>query len=287
MSDELGADLRPANSSAEIPDARRDRPLPLRQMGIGELLDAAFRLYRLEWRTLIGIVALVMIPVTFVQVWVTQLWISSLTAFPRASDVGTQAVILGVTMTAIQFLLVQPFLTAAITKAAADVYLGERIGIGRTFRYALSRLGPILWITIIATVATLAGFLLLIIPGIIVLVRLAFTAPVLVAEDRRGAAAVRRSWRLSAGHFWRIFAAVIAAGLIVGVVSFILSLPAEFIVQSVGPDAWPISALATAVVAILTTPFSTLVLVLLYFDLRIRKEGFDIEVMAREIAAAP
>jgi hypothetical protein len=43
-----------------------------------------------------------------------------------------------------------------------------------------------------------------------------------------------------------------------------------------------VNALAT----VITTPFVMLVIVLLYFDLRIRKEGFDIEVMARELASA-
>src|ERR671914_107306 len=50
----------------------RERPLPLRQMGIGELIDAAVKLYRREWLALIGIVAFVVVPVSFIELWLTQ-----------------------------------------------------------------------------------------------------------------------------------------------------------------------------------------------------------------------
>ena len=91
---------------------------------------------------------------------------------------------------------------AAISRAAADAYLGERVTLGRTLRYALSRLPAILWISIITSVVTIIGFILLVIPGIIAFFRLALAPAVLVVEDVRGTKAVRRSWRLTHGHFW-------------------------------------------------------------------------------------
>ena len=50
----------------------RERPLPLRQMGIGELLDAAIKLYRTEWKTLMLIVAIVLVPVSFIEAFATR-----------------------------------------------------------------------------------------------------------------------------------------------------------------------------------------------------------------------
>ncbi len=288
MNDQPRADWTGSAGAAPYgaPAAPRDRPLPLRQMGIGELIDAAIRLYRLQWKVLMGIVALVLIPVTFLQAWVSELVIGPVSEISGTDPLGPLFAVTGV-FVAIQFLIIQPFLLAAITRAAADVYLGEPIGIGRTYRFALRLLLPILWIMVLGLLATLVGFVLLIIPGIIVLIRLTFTAPVLVVEDLRGRKALGRSWRLAAGHFWRILGVVILAGLIVGIVALIVSIPGELALQMLGPDAWPISALVTALASVLTTPFSILVVVLLYFDLRIRKEGFDMEVMARELAPAP
>lgn len=289
MTDQPQSDARwAADEPAGGPPSRRDRPLPLRQMGIGELIDAAVRLYRLEWKVLIGIVAFIVIPMTFIQVWITQLSLGPLdtSTVPTSEDMG-QFVVVTLVLLAIQFLIVQPFLVAAIARAAADVYLGEPVTIGGTYRYALSRLLSILWVTILGLLLTLLGFVLLIIPGIIALVRLAFATAALVVEGQRGTKAIGRSWRLTKGHFWRTLGTLLLAGIITAVVAAILTIPGELVVLALGPNAWPISALVSALATVLTTPFGMLVVVLLYFDLRIRKEGFDIEVMARDLATAP
>lgn len=266
---------------------RPDRPLPLRQMGIGELIDAAVRLYRLEWKALMGIVAFVVVPVSFGELWATQLVLGQIAPTTTSPDAFGQLLVVTLAFAALQFLIVQPFLVAATARAAADVYLGAPVTIRGTYRYALGRLPSILWITILTTLAALLGFVLLIIPGIIALVRLAFAPVALVVEGHRGPGALRRSWRLTKGFFWRTLGTLLLSGVIVAIVSGILSIPGELAVQALGPDAWPISALVTTLATVLLTPFGMVVIVLLYFDLRIRKEGFDIEVMARELATAP
>jgi hypothetical protein len=264
---------------------RGERPLPLRQMGIGELIDAAVKLYRRDWLALMGIVAFVLVPATFAQFWLTQGLIGPMigTRSP-SSDAATQFLIVSLVVFAIQFLIVQPFLVAAITRAAADAYLGERVSIGRTYQYALRKLPAILLITILTTIVTLIGFILLIIPGIIAFVRLALAPPVVVVEDVRGTKAIGRSWRLTKGSFWRLLGLLILSGLIAAVGALIITVPTELIALSLGVGGWPVSALGSALATVLITPFSMLIIVLFYFDMRIRKEGFDIEVMAQELA---
>lgn len=267
------------------PIGSRDRPLPLRQMGIGELIDAAVKLYRRDWLALMGIVAFVLVPVTFAQFWLTQGMIGPMIATQTPSaEAATQFLIVTLVVFAIQFVIVQPFLVAAIARAAADAYLGERVSIGRTYQYALRKLPAILWITILTSIVTLIGFILLIIPGIIAFVRLALAPPVVVVEDVRGTKAIGRSWRLTKGHFWRLLGLLILSGLIAGVGALIITIPTEIIALSLGVGGWPVSALGSALATVLITPFSMLIIVLFYFDMRIRKEGFDIEVMAQELA---
>jgi hypothetical protein len=263
----------------------RTRPVPLRQMGIGELLDAAFRVYRMHWAALVGIVALVVIPVTFLQFWVTEVALGPADQFLRPSESLNRLLTVTLGFFALQFLIVQPFLVAAVARASADGYLGEPVSIGSTYRYALSRLPAILWITILSSLATLVGFILLVIPGILLLVRLSFAPAALVVEGRRGRTALRRSWRLTAGQFWRIAITLFVAGVITTIVETILAVPGQVAAQAVGPGAWPLQALSNALATVVITPFGMLVIVLLYFDQRIRKEGFDIEVMAREFAS--
>jgi hypothetical protein len=290
MTDQPRADASDARSAlGTAPAGPRERPLPLRQMGIGELIDGAVKLYRRDWLVLIGIAAFVIVPVTYIQVWVTQTMVGSLNEFATPEEVEAVTAQLGLVtlvFVAAQILIVQPFLVAAISRAAADAYLGERVTLGRTLRYALSRLPAILWITIITSVVTIVGFILLIIPGIIALVRLTLAPAVLVVEDARGTKAVRRSWRLTGGHFWRVLGTLILAGLISAIGAAIIQIPAELAAVALGPDGWPVSALGSALASALITPFSLLIVVLLYFDLRVRKEGYDIEVMAQELAPA-
>jgi len=290
MTDQPRADAPdPQAALGGSPFASRERPLPLRQMGIGELIDGAVKLFRRDWLVLIGIAAFVLVPVTYIQVWVTQNVVGSLNEFATQEEFAamtSQVILITLVFVAVQVLIVQPFLVAAISRAAADAYLGERVTLGRTLRYALSRLPAILWITIIASVVTIIGFILLIIPGIIALVRLALAPAVLVVEDVRGTKAVGRSWRLTAGHFWRVLGTLILSGLISAIGAAIIQIPTEFAAVALGPDGWPVSALGAALASALITPFSLLIVVLLYFDLRVRREGYDIEVMAQELAPA-
>src|SRR5919106_676470 len=267
---------------------RKERPLPLRQMGIGELLDGAIKLYRAEWRVLVGIVAFVLVPLTFLEAYLTRtlpgVFTQDTVVSPEALD---SAIIAGSILGLIRFLFIQPFLVAAVAFAAMRIYLGEPVGVGPTYRYAVTKVHSILWISILTLLATMLGFLLLIIPGFLVYVRLAFGSTVLVVEGKKGTKALGRSWRLAKGHFWRLFGALIVAGLMAGIIASVLAIPGNLIADAIGPQGWPVRALGDSLATVLTTPFTTLITVLLYFDLRIRKEAFDLEVMAQELPPGP
>ena len=272
-----------------VPPAPPTRPLPLRQMGIGELVDGAFKLYRRDWLSLMAISAVVLVPVTFLQAVIMQGILTAAaeaTTFEELDAVGGQILLVTLAFVVIQLVIVQPFLVAAITRAAADAYLGETVTIAKMSRFALSRLPAILWITVITFVATLVGFILLVIPGIIAAIRLTLAPAILVVEDVRGTKAVSRSWELTRGHSWRIFGALLLAGLISAVGTAVVTLPAEFVAATMGQDGWFISVVGQTIATVLIQPFSLLIVVLLYFDLRVRKEGYDIEVMSRELATS-
>jgi hypothetical protein len=261
------------------------RPLVLQPMGVGEILDAAIKLYRSQWKSLMAIVAIALVPITFLQVFLTRSIGSPFsTEAPVPGDVDS-ALITGTVLAVIQVLVIQPFLTAAVAKASADVYLGHPVLVGSTFRFAVSRIHSILWISILYGLAMLLGFVLLIIPGIIVFVRFVFGSTVLVVEGRKGTKALGRSWRLARGHFWKLLGTLLLANIMASVVEGILSIPGSVAFAAVGSAGWPFHAVGLSVAAILTTPFTTLITVLLYFDLRIRKEAFDLEVMAQEMSS--
>jgi hypothetical protein len=254
-------------------------------MGVGEILDAAIRLYRARWKSLMAIVAIALVPITFLQAFLTRSMGSPLsTEAPVAGDVDS-TLITSVVLGIIQLLVIQPFLTAAVAKASADTYLGHEVLVGPTFRYALSRIHSILWISILSALAVLLGFVLLIIPGIIVAIRFVFGSTVLVVEGQKGTKALGRSWRLAKGHFWKLFGTLLLANIMASLVEGVLSIPGTVAFVAAGPSGWPFLAIASSLAAILTTPFTILITVLLYFDLRIRKEAFDLEVMTQEMSS--
>jgi hypothetical protein len=124
--------------------------------------------------------------------------------------------------------------------------------------------------------AILGGLLLLIVPGIIVLTRLWTSIPALVIEDRRGREALRRSWNLVKGFSWPVFAAILVSGLLTGLFSSLLTAP--FPENEVG------FAIGQMIAGILTTPYTALVGILIYFSLRVRKEGYGIDDLERDLA---
>ncbi|HSR82946.1 MAG TPA: glycerophosphoryl diester phosphodiesterase membrane domain-containing protein [Streptosporangiaceae bacterium] len=123
-------------------------------------------------------------------------------------------------------------------------------------------------------------------------VRLSLTMPAVVLERISPVGAVKRSWRLTRGSFWRLFGILLLTLLIVIVAGYVLALPFAFIGSIVGggslnifaaPVSTPlttliIGAVGSIVAATVTRPIGAGVNVLLYVDLRMRREGLDLAV---------
>src|SRR5919204_647438 len=114
------------------------------------------------------------------------------------------------------------------------------------------------------------------IAGFIVLTRLWVSMPAVVIEDRRGREALKRSWGLVTGYSWPVFGAIIVSGLLTGLFSGLLT--------AVFPDNLAGQAIGQSIATVLTTPYSVLVGILIYFSLRVRKEGYGVEDLERDLA---
>lgn len=255
----------------------------LRPMRVGEILDGAIKLYRQHWKTLMGIAAFILVPFAFIEqvaVWsAVRPWEPVDPFDPNAGSI----VGLGLTFFALQILLIQPFLAGAYSRAASEAYLGRTPEIGPTYRVALPLIPAILWVTILQFIAIGLGFIALVIPGIFLFVRLMFSQPIVVIEGARGTSALKRSWELAKGQFWKILGTVILAGIIASIVSAIIQLPLSAVATNMGSSGWVVAAVSSSIGSVVSAPFQITVTVLLYFDMRIRKEAFDLAVMADEI----
>ena len=203
--------------------------------------------------------------------------------------------------------------TAACYKAVGDAYLGRKPGWRESLGYGVRRMHSVAWVTflvalfsmgiifvaalgfgfsaaVIGDIGILVG-VLLILAVIPLIVWLYFSwsvaVPALLTEDQRGTKALRRSFRLVRKRWWLVFGLLIVTTLVASVVSGILTIVPELVLLGdLGDSALAslsLRGLATALASILTTPFIAAATVVLYFDLRVRKEGFDLQLLAARI----
>ncbi|HEU4898302.1 MAG TPA: glycerophosphoryl diester phosphodiesterase membrane domain-containing protein [Actinomycetota bacterium] len=249
-----------------------------RPMGIGEILSTAFRLYQRHWRTLLAIAAAVVVPFTLLQYFFGDQvrtrgeevanGVVIETASWAVGIAGLVAALAGVVM----FLV----LTGAITRAVAAEVAGEDPGVEQSYRFGFHRFWPVLLVSVLVGLAIIGGLILFIIPGIYIGVRLAVSIEALVVEGRRGTEAMGRSWQLVGGHWWHAFLTLLVAGLLTGVVNALITAP-------FGNAGWFVQAVAAAVATVVTLPYGVLVGVLLYLDLRARKENLTMERLRADL----
>ncbi|MGM7668847.1 hypothetical protein [Microbacterium sp. A93] len=149
---------------------------------------------------------------------------------------------------------------------------------------------------ILLFVLTIASVVL----GVWLYVKLLLAASASAVELRSPLKAMGRSWTLTRGHWWRTFGIILLVGIIVGVVSSIITTPLSMIGGVFAPfseDAtaeamfeesriWMlVSVIATSLVGSLATVYTACLVALLYTDYRIRQESFDLELAAAAEAA--
>jgi hypothetical protein len=159
-----------------------------------------------------------------------------------------------------------------------------------TLLVLLAGLGPLLIVGLIVGIAFLAGapaavYAIVALLGIVALVltiwfstMFSLVTPVVVLENESPGRALGRSWRLVARSFWRVFGITLLAGIIVAIAGGILQLPFTFFgaLSGSGIVATVILVIGAIAAGTVTRPITAGVTVLLYVDMRMRKEGLDL-----------
>jgi hypothetical protein len=255
-------------------------------MGIGELVDAAIKLYRQHWKSVITIAAVIIVPVAAVQtILLSRVPNLEPGEVPTPDQMGSLFSVISVVV--LVQALTTPLLTGGLSWLAAKFYLGENASVQEAFAVAVSNFFSLLWVGILTFLAALVGFIFLIIPGIIIALRLTFSATALVVEGVKGTKALGRSWRLSKGSMGKIFLTLVVSFILVFLFQAIIGVPIAIIANAVGDElGFVLTFAGDALASTIITPFAMIVIVLLYFDTRIRNEGFDLTLMAQEIGPA-
>jgi uncharacterized protein UPF0259 len=168
--------------------------------------------------------------------------------------------------------------TGMVVELVSDVQDGRRDhSAGELLRAATPVLGQLILVGIVAGIGILIGFVLILVPGLILITIWSVAAPVVVLERPGVFAALGRSRELVSGNGWQVFGVIVVLVLLVIVVSSAIELAAD----SAGTGA----GLAVHVIlSILTAPISALAASVLYFDLRAVSSE---RVAAADVPAAP
>jgi hypothetical protein len=282
-------------------------------MPLSELLDELFRLYRRHFSLIVGVALLVALPGLVFQLVTGSYRLTSASyANLFTTTGGTQPTfnsqqfsnLAGTyTLAGLAALVLSPITVGAVTRAVTDVALGRAANIGSVLRETLAHYFPLLGLIAIAFGLFLVwfvvfgiGLVLLVLPGLAVLcggiyfaVRWSLSVAAMMAEDIGPIKGMARSWNLVKGQWWRTFGIILIVlimRIIIGIaLGFMFGIVAGAVTS--GDVRLGVVAVGAAVLGALITPIVTIALVLLYFDLRVRKEGLDLDQLAQQTTPGP
>ena len=252
----------------------------LRERSATEIIDVSIQLFRQHYATFVMFMVLSAFPSWLV------LWLSGFySLFGGGRVVGPG---LGFNPSAFGLVIVTfPWaivLQCAIIVGASDAYITGTIEPGRAIRIAFSKtfqlIGAYIVLGFLFAVAALPT---LFIGSFYLALRYFAVAPALLIENQSFANAFHRSRDLSQGFKWRILGTMALSWVIMVAALFAIEIVLAFIPQV----SLVARALINAVVQTLVQPLLTIVLTVLYYDQRVRKDGFDLEVATRNLEAAP
>jgi membrane-associated PAP2 superfamily phosphatase len=177
------------------------------------------------------------------------------------------------------------FAQGATFLAVSDLYLSRPVKISDCLRRAWSEILTVFAVGILSGLAIVAGLICLIVPGIYIMCRLIVSVPSALIEQRGPAEAVGRSWRLTAGNAGRAFVVIFVYFVIAMAAAMLVQLPftiALFMVRNNLGLVQVLTAVAqvgSSVVNTIVSPIFMIATSVFYFDLRVRKEGFDLQFM--------
>jgi hypothetical protein len=243
-------------------------PAMLRPLTTGEVLDTAFSLYRESFVALLT----VSLATQFLPLAISG-YVETTGGFLVNPGLWFVAAVLGFIAGAIG--------TAAATFIVSDSYLGHQITTGEAFARATPFLGRLVGYSFLSSLIIGLGMLMLIVPGFIFLCGFAVGAPALVLESLPSATgAMGRSWELTKGYRGKIFAVLFTTIVLLLIPTIGVGALVAIFGPGEGESAVLIASLViTAIIQILVAPFIYVAFTVLYYDLRVRKEGFDLEML--------
>lgn len=243
-----------------------------RKRDLGRILDDSFSVYRANFVTLLLIAAAVVVPVYLLVYGVGLGWLWSgyetrVTGTElELADVSDQLV--GITA---QLLVVTPLVTAMTVHLVRTAAEEQRAAARDAIAVGLDLFPKLLLTVALFGLGVIGGFMLLIVPGVILMVRWLVISQVVVVEGRGGTEALRRSFDLTRGRFWASLLVLFVLSLLAGLAAAVVQAPLEYAAEQA--DMMALSLLGQVLGSVLTLPLVAVAYTLLYFSLVAETEG--------------
>lgn len=239
--------------------------IALRPRSATELLDAAFQLLRDNFKLFFLVALGAFIPIIVLEVAVA------------VDGRGFASV-----MNLLVSLVFEPLATAAIIVVASERYMGRDVTPGEALGRVWGRIRTVVGTAIVYNIIVFVGFVLLIIPGLYFATRFFAMMPAVIIEGYDSSTSQKRSTQLTEGSRMRIFGLFVVSYLIFVILLVMATALAGLVVGAVAGVVLARVAMAAIY------PFIGIVTTLLYYDLRIRNEGLDLDIMmARDATPRP
>jgi hypothetical protein len=232
-----------------------------RPLDVGRALDAALAVYRRHFVAIVAAMAVAVVPLEL------------LTLAPRPW---------GVVGNVLQLILLGGVTPGVATLVVADVRAGADPTAASVWRRLAPMLAGLVLSVTLALIVAGASIVLLVVPFLLLIVWFQLVGQVVVIERRTFFAAMGRSRDLVQGSYWRVLGYAILGGVITGLVSGALAAAPAAVAGQFGLHVAATTAIgdALAIVArVLVAPVQALLMALLYFDLRMRRDGSDIAAL--------
>jgi hypothetical protein len=219
--------------------------------------------------------------------WLTLLLIS---VIPQAAVLIVDALIktagepetLVVVIIVVLQLLASMFVSFPATVAVSEICLGIKPSVGRAYRRAFAQPGRLVGTYLLAFGIIALGFVALYIPGIVFSLWYMFIGPVVVLESLAGRAALKRSRELGKGYYLRNLGIFWVNLLLVLLLAMVLGGILGLLAFLVGPGSEVVKFIA-GLGGLIVTPPGVIAVVLLYYDMRVRKDGYGAAQLAEDL----
>jgi hypothetical protein len=194
----------------------------------------------------------------------------SLATSPTATSQGAVLLIIGGLLSFVLSMISQ----AVMVHASFQAMRMRPVNLGESLKVGLSRVVPVFLLAILMGLLGGLAFLLLIVPGLIVMTMWFVSTPACVVERTGPWTSMKRSAALTKGHRWKIFGLL----LLLVLLSLIVAGLMQVVLMQVGSTI--LVLLGTLLWGALWTAYYSIAVVMTYHDLRVAKEGIDIEQIA-------